>query len=91
MDWRLPTSSLHIRAAVLGKHGIIPRLGGQEAKSRKRFCLVEHRDTYSCLDYSMTLEQSFHDHRMIVPRSRNNQFYWAHLPFYLYVGGHKEG
>jgi len=63
-----------------------PRFG-HEAKSFKRLTLVKDRDAYRRDDYSMTLEQSFHDHRMIVPRSWNNQSSWARVLFSLYANG----
>ena len=36
------------------------------------------RNAPKCYDYSVTLEQSFRDHRMIVPRSRNNHSTLSH-------------
>ena len=39
----------------------------------------------------MTLEQSFHDHRMIVPRSWNNQNGWVRVLLFLYADGNKIG
>ena len=55
--------------------------------SFKRFYLVEDRDTYGRVDYSMTSEQSFDGHGMIVPRSWNNQIGWARVLFPLYADG----
>ena len=55
--------------------------------SHKRFSLVIDRETYGHFDYSMALEQLFHDHRMIIPRSWNNQNCWVRVLLSLYAYG----